>query len=75
MNTVRVLFTEARRDHGPEGEVGRRTAVRSIILKNGRLALIHSLAYGYYCFPDGGAARGGSCRCLSRKQENFMRVF
>lgn len=52
---MRMLFEIDKKDYNPDGTVGTRPSVRGIIVKNGKIALIHSLKYDYYKFPGGGA--------------------
>ena len=55
---MRLLFELDKKDH--EGCTGTfvRDSARSIIIKNGRIAMIHSLKYDYYKFPGGGIEPG-----------------
>lgn len=42
----------------PSGRVFDRPSVRAIILRGGRIAMVHSLKYDYYKFPGGGIEAG-----------------
>ena len=42
------------------GTVGKRPSVRGIIIRGGRIAMVHSLRYDYYKFPGGGIDKGES---------------
>lgn len=44
----------------PTGRVFDRPSVRAIILRGGRVAMVHSLKYDYYKFPGGGIEAGES---------------
>lgn len=55
---MRMLFEIDKKDYDPNGTVGTRPSVRGIIVKDGKIALIHSLKYDYYKFPGGGAEQG-----------------
>ena len=44
----------------PSGRVFDRPSVRAIILRGGRIAMVHSLKYDYYKFPGGGIEAGES---------------
>lgn len=55
---MRKLFTIDKQNYDPNGSVGKRPSVRGIIIKNGRIAMIHSLKYNYYKFPGGGIELG-----------------
>ena len=51
---MELLFTVDMKDYDGNEPVVSKTACRGIIWKDGRLALVHSLTYGYYKFPGGG---------------------
>lgn len=51
---MRLLFEIDKKDYDPRGKVGTRPSVRGIILREGRIAMVHSLKYDYYKFPGGG---------------------
>ncbi|MBR6716746.1 MAG: NUDIX domain-containing protein [Oscillospiraceae bacterium] len=51
---MRVLFEIDKKDYITGGTVTRRPSVRGIIVRDGRLAMVHSLKYDYYKFPGGG---------------------
>lgn len=51
---MRLLFTIDKKNYIENGSVFRRPSVRGIIIKNGKIAMIHSLKYDYYKFPGGG---------------------
>lgn len=55
---MRVLFEIDRKDYDPNGSVCVRPSVRGVIIRGGKLAMIHSLKYDYYKFPGGGAEEG-----------------
>ena len=55
---MRLLFEIDRKDYPENGTVGKRPSVRGIILRNGKVAMIHSLKYNYYKFPGGGLNPG-----------------
>ena len=55
---MRLLFEMDRKDHALCTRVFRRPSARSIIVRNGKLAMIYSKAYGYYKFPGGGIEPG-----------------
>lgn len=55
MRTLFSLVTET-----PSGRVFVRPSVRAIILRGGRVAMVHSLKYDYYKFPGGGIEPGES---------------
>ncbi len=51
---MRLLFEIDTKDYNPNGTVAVRPSVRGIIIRDNRLAMIHSLKYDYYKFPGGG---------------------
>jgi len=55
---MRLLFEIDKKDYNPNGTVGIRPSVRGIIVKDKKIALVHSLKYDYYKFPGGGAENG-----------------
>ncbi len=52
---MKLLFEIDKKDYDPNGTVGIRPSVRGIIVRDGKIALVHSLKYDYYKFPGGGA--------------------
>ncbi|MBR1691696.1 MAG: NUDIX domain-containing protein, partial [Lachnospiraceae bacterium] len=55
---MRLLFEIDKKDYKEGGTIGVRPSVRGILVKDGRLAMIHSRKYDYYKFPGGGAEPG-----------------
>lgn len=55
---MRLLFTLDRMDYDPDTPVLIRPSVRGIIIKDGKIAMVHSLKYDYYKFPGGGIESG-----------------
>lgn len=51
---MRTLFLMDAKDYDPAWEQFVRPSVRAIIVKNGKVAMVHSLKYDYYKFPGGG---------------------
>ena len=51
---MRELFDIVKNNFDPDGERFLRPSVRGIIIKDGKVALVHSLKYDYYKFPGGG---------------------
>lgn len=51
---MRQLFELDAKNYNPEGSVFARPSVRSIIITQGKVAMVHSLKYDYYKFPGGG---------------------
>ena len=51
---MRLLFEIDRKNYKKDGTFTKRPSVRGIIIKNNKLAMIHSLTYDYYKFPGGG---------------------
>ena len=57
---MRELFVMDLKNYDPNGTVGRRPSVRGIIIKDGRIAMMHSCRYDYYKLPGGGIEPGES---------------
>lgn len=55
---MRLLFTIDRHDYDECTRTFVRDSARSIIIRDGRVAMIHSMKYGYYKFPGGGIREG-----------------
>ena len=55
---MRELFVLDKKNYDPNGTVGRRPSVRGIILKCGKIAMMHSKKYDYYKLPGGGIEPG-----------------
>ena len=57
---MRQLFVIDTKDYDLHGKVFVRHSARSIIIKDKKIALVHSLKYNYYKFPGGGIERNES---------------
>ena len=55
---MRLLFEMDRQDYGDCTHSFVRPSARSIIIRDGKVAMIHSLKYDYYKFPGGGIEKG-----------------
>ncbi len=55
---MKLLFTIDTLDYDEKKEIIIRPSVRGIIIKNNKLAMVHSLKYDYYKFPGGGMEKG-----------------
>lgn len=55
---MRTLFNIDTHDYDPNGTAFVRPSVRGIILRAGKIAMVHSLKYDYYKFPGGGIEPG-----------------
>lgn len=55
---MRLLFEMDRKDYDPDGSRFERPSVRGIILKDAKVAMVHSKKYDYYKFPGGGIEPG-----------------
>lgn len=74
---MRMLFEIDKKDYKENGTVGIRPSVRGIIVRDGKLVMVHSLKYDYYKFPGGGAEEGeGQVDTLIRevKEESGLSV-
>ena len=55
---MRLLFEMDKKDYGECTQTFSRDSARSIMISNGRIAMIHSQKYDYYKFPGGGIENG-----------------
>ncbi len=55
---MRMLFEMDKKDYSACSHAFRRDSSRSIIIRGGRVAMVHSLQYDYYKFPGGGIEAG-----------------
>ena len=55
---MRLLFDMDLHDYGSCTRSFVRNSARSIIIRDGKIAMIHSLKYDYYKFPGGGIEAG-----------------
>ena len=57
---MRLLFEMDQKDYAHCTHTFTRNSARSIMIRHGRVAMIHSLKYDYYKFPGGGIENGES---------------
>ena len=57
---MRELFVIDRKNYTEGGTVGRRPSVRGIIIRDGKIAVMHSLKFDYCKLPGGGVEAGES---------------
>ena len=57
---MRLLYLMDAHNYESGAEVRIRPSVRGIIIRDGRIALVHSLLYDYFKFPGGGLEPGES---------------
>ncbi len=55
---MRLLFEMDKKDYGACTHSFTRDSARSIVIRDGKIAMIHSQKYGYYKFPGGGIEKG-----------------
>ncbi|MBR2660640.1 MAG: NUDIX domain-containing protein [Clostridia bacterium] len=55
---MKLLFEMDKKDYGGCTRTFTRDSARSIIIRDGKIAMIHSLKYDYYKFPGGGIENG-----------------
>ena len=55
---MRMLFEMDKKDYGGCDHCFVRDSARSIIIRDGKIAMVHSLKYDYYKFPGGGIENG-----------------
>lgn len=51
---MRLLFEIDTKDYNPNGKAFIRHSSRSIVIKNHKVEMVHSMKYDYYKFPGGG---------------------
>ncbi|MBO4925148.1 MAG: NUDIX domain-containing protein [Clostridia bacterium] len=59
---MRLLFELDRKDHARCTHSFVRNSARGIIIRDGKIAMVHSLKYDYYKFPGGGIENGETPR-------------
>lgn len=65
---MRLLFEIDTKDYSPTGKAYIRPSARAIIVRDGKIAMVHSRVYDYYKFPGGGIEAGEShCDALIRE--------
>lgn len=57
---MRMLLVLDAKNYNPDGEVFIRPSARSIIIKDNKIFMVHSIKYDYYKFPGGGINEGES---------------
>lgn len=55
---MRLLFELDTKDYDPNGTAFVRPSVRGILIRDGKIAMVHSLKYDYYKYPGGGIEPG-----------------
>lgn len=55
---MRLLFEMDQKDYEKGLPVFSRPSVRAVIIRNGKIGMVHSLKYHYYKFPGGGIEAG-----------------
>ena len=60
---MRLLFEMDTKDYDRNGTAFIRHSARCINIKNGLVAMVHSIKYDYYKFPGGGIEKGESAEC------------
>ena len=55
---MRSLFELDKKDYGACTHTFTRNSARSIVIRNGKVAMVRSLKYDYYKFPGGGMEEG-----------------
>lgn len=59
---MRTLFDLDEQNYNPNGTIRRRPSARGIIIRDGKIAMVHSGKYDYYKFPGGGIEQGEDVR-------------
>ena len=55
---MRLLFNMDKKDYADCTRLFSRNSARSIVIRDGKIAMIHSQKYHYYKFPGGGIEKG-----------------
>lgn len=55
---MRLLFELDKKDYDEKGTRCIRPSVRGIVIRDGKIAMVHSLKYDYYKLPGGGIEKG-----------------
>ena len=55
---MRLLFEMDNKDHDGCTRTFTRNSARSVIIRDGKVAMVHSMKYDYYKFPGGGIENG-----------------
>ena len=55
---MRMLFTMDAKNYAPDAPLHIRPSVRGIVIRDGKVLMVHSLKYDYYKFPGGGIEAG-----------------
>lgn len=74
---MRHLFTMDKKDYDLNGTIISRPSVRGLVIRGGRILMVHSLKYDYYKFPGGGIEAGETQRealCREVVEETGMVV-
>ena len=74
---MRMLFTMDAKNYAPDAPLHIRPSVRGIVIRDGKVLMVHSLKYDYYKFPGGGI-EAGECRiealCREVREETGFAV-
>lgn len=74
---MRKLFDIDTHDYDPNGTAFVRPSVRGIVIREGKVLMVHSLKYDYYKFPGGGIEPGETLEqalCREVAEESGMVV-
>ena len=55
---MRMLFTMDAKNYAPDAPLHIRPSVRGIVIRDGKVLMVHSRKYDYYKFPGGGIEAG-----------------
>ncbi|MBR1747014.1 MAG: NUDIX domain-containing protein [Clostridia bacterium] len=55
---MRLLFVMDANNYAPDAPIFERPSVRGVMIREGKIALVHSLLFDYYKFAGGGAEPG-----------------
>ena len=74
---MRMLFTMDAKNYAPDAPLHIRPSVRGIVIRDGKVLMVHSRKYDYYKFPGGGIEAGEDhieALCREVREESGMMV-
>ena len=74
---MRMLFTMDAKNYAPDAPLHIRPSVRGIVIRDGKVLMVHSRKYDYYKFPGGGIEAGedhNEALCREVREETGFEV-
>ena len=75
---MRMLFTMDAKNYASDAPLHIRPSVRGIVIRDGKVLMVHSRKYDYYKFPGGGIEAGedhNAALCREVREETGFAVF